>query len=1354
MAVEVSPIPEDSPGIPRHDLARASTDTSSTEPNRLVLSAAERFSMGLKNRPTTSPSNNSTLSPSNNNNRNSNDNNNGNASGVIHSNISPTPVTSLPLDDLLPPTSPSSDNPFDFEFKNPFSSRRFHLSSYRKSLDSRNTSSILPTGGGSGSNAPTSPNSLSDDDNFRMLQLRSVFNKIFKRKKDSKKGKSADQAAMDAEEYQLWNHLKPLVYQPSAVFMGLSFMIDDKGSSVSDQAKVDWNMNVILALVKVVILPYTYTSKETKIKDTKKIAGEKFSKGSRASTREREEKEAKEHKRFLIIRVQYGDFLPSWLIERSLDDFVRLYESYHPPIPESSLLFRNLKVPKPPAAIRTRLFHLGKSVPTAGSETEAEGMTLENPALDNTGGFDPKAAPKLSGELQTFLQDMIRYAMYLPDAERMCKFLELSALTLANVPDGGYQGKEGYLNVVKQKKLMDEGPLTNAVKKVYRKPVSKYFIVRDSYIIVAASHKNTEIEDVILLDSSFRAQKCPRHLHAPHSFDIINSELKFHMRAKSDHRRRQFVESIRKMPSLWKEPKRFNSFAPVRTNVSAQWLVDGRDYFWNVSKAMDMAKETIYILDWMLSPEILLRRHQRDGMEWSLKSILERKANEGVKIYIVMYSEVDAALHLASLRAKKLLRKLCPENIWVQRHGPNLKTAWWAHHEKLIVIDNMIAFLGGLDLCFGRWDTPEHTLIDLKEGELGPRWPGQDYSNPRIKDFCDLSKPDVDSIDRTENPRMPWHDVGLQILGQPSRDVARHFIQRWNFLCRTKPKQKRVPFLLPKPDIHLSKLNEMGLQGTCEVQILRSVSSWSIGVKDPECSILTTYIAAIERAEHFIYIENQFFITSTNVNKTIVHNGVGRALTDRIIKAHKANEKFRVIVVLPLVPGFEGGINTPAATSVRMVMLSIYESICHGKNSIYGRLASAGVVKPHKYISFYGLRNWAKFGEKFITEQVYIHAKMMIVDDRIAIIGSANINERSMLGNRDSEIAAVVRDQDYIDSTMNGAPYKVSRFAHTLRMNLMTEHLGLPAGHDHCGSSSAGGVDDEAPFTELDFVDPVHPAFFEDIWKYYAESNTKIFRDMFKCIPDNTVTDWSQYKKFNAQSNVEDPRIQEERTLKDKAINKILGPTLSERFKSGDDSGDEEEEDDDNDDYVDHLAKDRTRAARAAKKALAEDDSDEDEDLERDRVRDEKIIHSDPSSENLKNTQNNDMRTDGRVTAKQRVVDKRLSDPSSAVTSSEQYLLQKHQNSKHSSGGKSQDSQSGVGEGFEPLRSPHVLREAVKRTASALAQTNDVRLAMESDLSKVQGHLVEWPLDFLRDELESYNFLYPKDYNHPIDLYT
>lgn len=52
----------------------------------------------------------------------------------------------------------------------------------------------------------------------------------------------------------------------------------------------------------------------------------------------------------------------------------------------------------------------------------------------------------------------------------------------------------------------------------------------------------------------------------------------------------------------------------------------------------------------------------------------------------------------------------------------------------------------------------------------------------------------------------------------------------------------------------------------------------------------------------------------------------------------------------------------------------------------------------------------------------------MIVDDRIAIIGSANINERSMRGNRDSEVASIIRDTDTIESVMAGKPYRVGRF--------------------------------------------------------------------------------------------------------------------------------------------------------------------------------------------------------------------------------------------------------------------------------------------------------------------------------------
>ncbi|KAG0233301.1 hypothetical protein B0O80DRAFT_398425 [Mortierella sp. GBAus27b] len=1201
----------------------------------------------------------------------------------------------------------SQDNNPEFDFRK--SVGKF----LRKSFDARNIS--LP-GSGLGATSTSTGNPLSDDE---QRNLTSILANLFKRKKD-KKGKNANRTEQDEEELQVWKNVQPMVFGPSAVFMGLSFMIEDKGSATHNNSSTDWNMNVILALVKVVILPYTFSPKDTKVKNRDSMKPENKTPKSTFSIMERDDKEPKEQKRFMVIWVQYGDYLPKWQIERSLDDFARLYESYNHQIPDSHLMKK--KLPKPPPFLRSR-FGMGSWTANiregdANHNGNAEGAA-DGDELTIEDAFDPKSAKKLTTELQTFLQEMIQYAIYLPGAERMCKFLELSALTLALGRDGGYQGKEGYLTVVKQKRLMDEGPLANAVKKVIRKPISKYFVVRDSFIIVAASHKNTEIQDVILLDSSFRANKCPRHIHSPHSFDIINSELKFHVRAKSDHRRQQFIGSIRKMPALWKKPKRFNSFAPVRKNVSAQWLVDGRDYFWNASQAMEMAKETIFILDWMLTPEVLMRRHQHEGVSWTLMDVLGRKANEGVKVYIVMYSEVEAAMHLASLRAKRVLRKLCPENIWVQRHGPNLKTAWWAHHEKLVVVDNMIAFVGGLDLCFGRWDTPEHTLID-NEDSIGHRWPGQDYSNPRIKDFVDLSKPDMDNLDRGDSPRMPWHDVGLQILGQPARDVARHFIQRWNFLCRTKPKQKRIPFLLPKPDIPLSKLKEMGLEGTCEIQILRSVSSWSMGVKEPECSILTAYITAIERAEHFIYIENQFFITSTNVNRTIVHNGIGRALTDRIIKAHQSGDKFRVIVVLPLVPGFEGGINTPAATSVRMVMLSIYETICHGKNSIYGRLAAAGVAKPHKYISFYGLRNWAKFGDKFITEQVYIHSKMMIVDDRIAIIGSANINERSMLGNRDSEIAAIVRDQDYIDSTMNGMPYKVSRFAHTLRMNLMMEHLGL-LGHEHY-SDDMDSPDQELPFSEFDFVDPVHPAFYDDIWKHYAESNTGIYRDMFKCIPDNSVRSWSDYMKFIAQSNVEDPRMDESRTLKDKAMDKILGPTMNEHFKSGGESSGEEDEG-----YY------HGRGTN-----WVDEDPEDDEKPRREGAKGRRRI---PQSLSL----------DERM--RRRRFKAKMSRNARSARTTDDKLPKRGKSVRNNEKMEALDEEEDDGEQTQTEDLPKQ-DHTVKRTASALAKSNDVRLAMENNLSKVQGHLVEWPLDFLRDEIEKHNFCYPKDYNHPIDLYT
>lgn len=79
-----------------------------------------------------------------------------------------------------------------------------------------------------------------------------------------------------------------------------------------------------------------------------------------------------------------------------------------------------------------------------------------------------------------------------------------------------------------------------------------------------------------------------------------------------------------------------------------------------------------------------------------------------------------------------------------------------------------------------------------------------------------------------------------------------------------------------------------------------------------------------------------------------------------------------------------------------------------GKDAIINRLKAAGIDDPSEYISFYSLRNHSSLNGEPITELIYVHSKLMIVDDKIAICGSANINDRSMIGKRDSEIAVLI----------------------------------------------------------------------------------------------------------------------------------------------------------------------------------------------------------------------------------------------------------------------------------------------------------------------------------------------------------
>lgn len=272
---------------------------------------------------------------------------------------------------------------------------------------------------------------------------------------------------------------------------------------------------------------------------------------------------------------------------------------------------------------------------------------------------------------------------------------------------------------------------------------------------------------------------------------------------------------------------RFSSFAPERQGNDIKWYVDGCGYMYAVSLAIERARESIWILDWWLSPELYLRRPPAKNQQYRIDRMLEAAAQRGVKVNIIVYKEVTQALtrkflnpHLpnylhsllprsmdpftraltrmglhvvfksleevertnpliappvtvSSSHTKHALENLHP-NIAVFRHpdhlpdtaalggsfiqslqnmsfsaaslsalpGDSLKALYgahedtvlfWAHHEKLCLIDGQIAFMGGLDLCYGRWDTNQHPIADAHPGDLDRIvFPGQDFNNARI----------------------------------------------------------------------------------------------------------------------------------------------------------------------------------------------------------------------------------------------------------------------------------------------------------------------------------------------------------------------------------------------------------------------------------------------------------------------------------------------------------------------------------------------------------------------------------------------------------------------------------------------
>lgn len=447
-------------------------------------------------------------------------------------------------------------------------------------------------------------------------------------------------------------------------------------------------------------------------------------------------------------------------------------------------------------------------------------------------------------------------------------------------------------------------------------------------------------------------------------------------------------------------------------------------------------------------------------------------------------SSFISSLRNMSLNAKTVAN--LPQDALKAIYGVNEDIIlYWAHHEKLCLIDGSIAFMGGLDLCYGRWDTNQHPIADAHPSNLDDIiFPGQDFNNARIMDFQDVAHWENNKLDRKDTSRMGWSDISISLHGPVVEDLRAHFVERWNFIYDEKynvrkdaryarltfrqneggsipphqhhampgygqpqsftfpgpspglpnkrygqplqgnasytpnPSQAQTPYFPPPPvsdrgidqsaeetptrgiessggdhrqhqrrledeaasltDVagtirgrveegmrHVQEQylggNDSRLHGSFQeagipCQIVRSCTKWSHGVKT-EHSIANAYISVIHESQHFVYIENQFFITATSDAQKPVKNKIGAAIVERILRAARAGQKFKVIVLMPAVPAFAGDLREDSSLGTRAIMEFQYNSINRGGYSIMEMIEKEG-YNPEDYIRFYNLRNY------------------------------------------------------------------------------------------------------------------------------------------------------------------------------------------------------------------------------------------------------------------------------------------------------------------------------------------------------------------------------------------------------------
>ena len=408
------------------------------------------------------------------------------------------------------------------------------------------------------------------------------------------------------------------------------------------------------------------------------------------------------------------------------------------------------------------------------------------------------------------------------------------------------------------------------------------------------------------------------------------------------------------------------------------FFIDGASYFTAFMSAVERARNSVLVVGWDFDSRIKLRqdeKHQGRSGELLpfLKEEISRRKDLNIRILVWDFAMIYA-LDRELFPVIKLDWRV-PRRLHFRLDGNHPVGA--SHHQKIVVVDDAVAFVGGIDLAKSRWDTPEHIAKDPRR---------------------------VDPLGRSYPPR---HDVQMAVDGPAAAALGDLVRERW---YRATGRRLEVPRKDQKnpwpPDLPVDMEN-------VRVGIARTEAAHQGREEIREVENL--YCEAIAAASRYIYIENQYF---TSVK-------IGDALAARL------QEESGPEVVLVLPRRCPGWLEESTMGALRSRLLKQLR-----KRDPYKRLRVCYPTVP-------GL------GE----EHIIVHAKLMVVDDRLVRVGSANMSNRSMWLDSECDLA--------IEALADGRTEKaIANF----RNRLLAEHLGASAdavAHSLSAGQSLIGVVDK-----------------------------------------------------------------------------------------------------------------------------------------------------------------------------------------------------------------------------------------------------------------------------------------------------